>query len=114
MQNCVQLHVETYADSRQQQERMQQHAELAMVVTEGEHRLDSRILADRLGYDHKVVLQAIRRHKERLEKKSSLLQFEAVKQRASRGATREVYYLLNERQCLILTGSLKKGDEAEE
>jgi phage regulator Rha-like protein len=87
---------------------------LTIVPTEGELRLDSRLLAKQLGYEYKVILQAIRRHKARLEAKSSLLQIEAVKPRETRGATREVYYMLNERQCLILTGSLKKGIEAEE
>src|SRR6266487_4213261 len=87
--------------------------ELIIIAVDGEHRLDSRLLASRLGYDHKVVLQSIRRHKARLEAKSALLHFEAVlKHEGYQGATRQTYYMLTERQCLILTGSLKKGDEA--
>jgi phage regulator Rha-like protein len=88
--------------------------ELTIIQVKGEHRIDSRLLARELGYDHKVVLQSIRRHRARLEAKSSLLHFEAVKKRTTRGATRETYYLLDERQCLILAGSLKKGEEADE
>jgi hypothetical protein len=81
---------------------------------EGEPCLDSRLLAQRLGYAHETLLRNIKRHKTRLEAKSSLRQIVGVKARATRGATREVYYLLNERQCLILSGSLKKGIEADE
>ena len=88
--------------------------DLVIVEVNGENRIDSRMLATRLNYEHKVILQSIRRHKDRLEAKSSLLHCEAVKQRESRGATREVYYMLDERQCLILAGSLKKGAEADE
>src|SRR6266487_521882 len=87
--------------------------ELIIIAVDGEYRLDSRLLATRLGYDHKIVLQSIRRHKARLEAKSFLLQFEAKTSTDRRGRGRpENYYMLNERQCLILTGSLKKGDEA--
>ena len=88
--------------------------DLVIVEVDGENRIDSRVLATQLNYDHKIISQSIRRHKERLEAKSSLLHFEAVKQRESRGATREVYYMLDERQSLILAGSLKKGVEADE
>jgi hypothetical protein len=87
---------------------------LSIIVKDGSYLVDSRVFASRLGYEHKIVLQSIRRHKARLEAKSSLLQFEVVKKRETRGATREVYYLLDERQCLILAGCLKKGTEADE
>jgi phage regulator Rha-like protein len=86
---------------------------LEIVLVEREHCLDSRLLAKQLGYDHKVVLQSIRRHKARLEAKSALLQNEAaLKHEGYHGATRQTYYMLTERQCLILAGSLKKGDGA--
>jgi phage regulator Rha-like protein len=89
------------------------HAGLEIVVTDGECLLDSRLLARHLGYEHKIVLQSIRRHRGRLEARSILLQFEAKTTTDSKGRGRpEVYFMLNERQCLILTGSLKKGDEA--
>ncbi|HEU5380755.1 MAG TPA: Rha family transcriptional regulator [Ktedonobacteraceae bacterium] len=88
---------------------------LEITLTEGEYRIDSRLLAARLGYEHKVLTQAIRRHKESLERKSFLLQFEAKTTMDKRGRGRpENYYMLNERQCLVLTGRLKKGVEAEE
>jgi phage regulator Rha-like protein len=94
---------------------MPQSQELTIVNVEEEHRMDSRVLATRLGYEHKVLLQSIRRHRARLEAKSALLQFEAVlKHETYQGSTHQTYYMLNERQCLILTGSLKKGIEAEE
>jgi phage regulator Rha-like protein len=88
---------------------------LEIVETNGDYRLDSRLLAQQLGYDHKVLLQSIRRHRARLEARSALLQHEAVlKHQTYRGTTRQTYYLLDERQCLILAGSLKKGSEADE
>ncbi len=44
-----------------------------------------------------------------------MLQFEAKSTSDVRGRGRpETYYLLDKRQCLILTGSLKKGKEADE
>lgn len=87
---------------------------LEISVNNGEYCLDSRILAKRLGYEHKVILQAIRRHRESLERKTVLLQFEAKPLKGAQGGRPELYYLLNERQCLVLTGRLKKGVEAEE
>src|SRR5437764_12974779 len=87
---------------------------LSIIVKDGSYLLDSRVLATRLGYEHKVILQSIRRHKARLEAKSVLLQLEAKPPRGSLGGRPELYYLLNERQCLILAGSLKKGVEADE
>lgn len=88
---------------------------IEIVLADGEYRLDSRLLAQQLGYDHKVLLQSIRRHRARLEAKAALLQNEAVlKHQTYRGTTRQSYYLLDERQCLILAGSLKKGQEADE
>src|SRR2546423_2362384 len=81
----------------------------------GDYLVDSRALVARLGYEHKVLLQSIRQHKARLEAKSALLQIEAVlKHKGYQGSTHLTYCLLNERQCLILAGSLKKGVEADE
>src|SRR5690349_10206269 len=37
---------------------------LEITVNQGEYCLDSRMLARRLGYEHKILLQAIRRHRE--------------------------------------------------
>ncbi len=88
--------------------------DLAIALVEGVHRLDSRLLAERLGYDHKVVLQSIRRHRARLEARSVLLQNEAKPLKGSSGGRPELFYLLDERQCLILAGSLKKGVEADD
>jgi phage regulator Rha-like protein len=87
---------------------------LAIVEQDGKFLLDSRVLAKQLGYEHKVVLQSIRRHKSRLEAKSLLLQNEAKPSKGSMGGRPETYYMLDERQSLILTGSLKKGTEADE
>lgn len=88
---------------------------LEIIVNDGEYCLDSRILAKRLGYEHETIMRNIRRHKDRLEAKSFLRQNVGKTTRDEKGRGRpEVYYLLNERQCLILVGSLKKGKEAEE
>ncbi len=87
---------------------------LSIIMKDGSYLLDSRVLATRLGYEHKVILQCIRRHKARLEAKSVLLQFEAKPSKGSLGGRPETYYLLDERQCLILAGCLKKGTEADD
>jgi phage regulator Rha-like protein len=89
--------------------------DLEIVLVEDEHRLDSRLLARYLGYEHETIARSILRHKARLEKKGALRQFVGVlKHEGYRGSTRQTYYMLDERQCLILAGSLKRGDEAEE
>jgi len=88
---------------------------LEVTMNNGEYCLDSRVLAKRLGYEHETVVRSIQRHKPRLETKSILRQNVGKTTRDGRGRGRpETYYLLNERQCLILIGSLKKGAEAEE
>src|SRR5579859_4720875 len=88
---------------------------LEIVVTDGEYLVDSRLLAHRLGYEHETVVRNISRHKARLERKSILRQIVGKTTSDVRGRGRpEISYLLNERQCLILTGSLKKGEEADE
>lgn len=89
-------------------------SELIVVSVNGENRIDSRVLATQLNYDHKVVLQSIRRHKNRLEAKSVLLHNEAKPSKGSSGGRPETFYMLDERQSLILAGSLKKGVEADE
>jgi phage regulator Rha-like protein len=86
--------------------------DLEIVLTDGEPRLDSRLLATHLGYEHKVVRQSIRRHKARLEAKSVMLLFDAKPSKGSFGGRPERLYLLTERHCLILSGTLKKGEEA--
>ena len=86
--------------------------DLEIVLVEGEHRLDSRLFARYLGYEHETVARNIARHKARLEKKSVLRQIVGKPPKGSLGGRPETYYLLDKRQCLILTGSLKKGDEA--
>jgi phage regulator Rha-like protein len=88
--------------------------ELEITVNNGEYCLDSRVLAKRLGYEHETVVRSIRRHKDRLEAKSVVRQNVGKPLKGSLGGRPEVYYLLNERQCLILVGSLKKGKDAEE
>lgn len=88
--------------------------DLVVVEVNGENRIDSRVLATQLNYEHKIVLQSIRRHKDRLEAKSVLLQNEAKPVKGSSGGRPETFYMLDERQSLILAGSLKKGVEADE
>jgi phage regulator Rha-like protein len=86
--------------------------DLEIVPVDGDCLLDSRLLARYLGYAHETVLRNITRHKARLEQKSFLRQFVGKTTTDERGRGRpEGYYLLDQRQCLLLTGSLKKGDE---
>lgn len=87
---------------------------LEITMNHGECCLDSRVLAKRLGYEHHTITRSIQRHKTRLETKSVVRQNVEKPSEGSQGGRPEVYYLLNERQCLILVGSLKKGEEAEE
>lgn len=87
---------------------------LAIVEQDGKFLLDSRVLAKQLGYEHKALIRNIHRNKTRIEAKSVLRQFDAKPSKGSMGGRPEAYYMLTERQCLILTGSLKKGVEADE
>ncbi len=88
---------------------------LEIISSNGALRIDSRVLAIQLGYEHKIILQSIRRHKIRLEARSALLHFKAVlKHEGCQDSSRQIYSLLDERQCLILSGSLKKDKEADE
>jgi phage regulator Rha-like protein len=87
--------------------------ELIVVEINGENRIDSRVMAARLDYDHETVVRSIKRHQERLEAKSVLRHF-VGKPKGPKGGRPETYYMLDERQCLILAGSLKKGAEADE
>jgi phage regulator Rha-like protein len=89
-------------------------ASLEIVVTDGEFCLDSRLLAAKLGYKHETVTRNITRHKARLERKGVFRQIVGKPLKGTPGGRPETYYMLDERQCLILTGSLKKGEEAEE
>jgi Phage regulatory protein Rha (Phage_pRha) len=88
-------------------------SELGIVQLHGSCLLDSRLLAARLGYEHETVARNIKRHHARLEAKSVLRQI-VGKPASPHGGRPEVYYLLDERQCLILAGSLKKGRDADE
>lgn len=85
-----------------------------IVATHGTLLIDSRLLATHLKYDHRTVVKSIQRHKARLEAKEVVRQFVSKPPPGSSGGRPETYYLLDERQCLILTGSLKKGVEADE
>ncbi len=87
---------------------------LSIIAKDGSYLLDSRVLAERLGYEHETVARSIKRHKPRLEAKSVLRQFVGEPPQGSRGGRPEVYWMLDERQCLILTGYLKKGTEADD
>lgn len=80
-------------------------SELIVVSVNGENRLDSRVLATQLNYDHKVVLQSIRRHKNRLEAKS-VLQRGVERSKISVVGRPEAYYMLDMCQCQILIGTL--------
>jgi phage regulator Rha-like protein len=99
-------------DQCKQEAPMNEQAALEITAIDGEYCLDSRVLAKRLGYAHHTVTRNIQRHRARLEAKS-ILRHHVEKRTRGRGRA-EAYYLLNERQCLILVGSLKKGEEAEE
>ena len=65
--------------------------DLEIVLVEGEHRLDSRLFARYLGYEHETVARNIARHKARLEKKSVLRQIVGKPPKGSLGGRPETY-----------------------
>lgn len=88
-----------------------QDQSITVVQINDEWLIDSRVLAKNLNYDHESIVRSVKRHQDRLEKKSILRH--RVGEIKGRGQP-EKYYMLDERQALIVTGSLKKGEEADE
>ena len=73
---------------------------------ENEARVDSRLLADYLGIQHKNALAMIDSHKQRFEKIAIL----AFKTRKSKRGMSERYTLLNEDQAYLLLTFSKNTD----
>ncbi|MGK0290782.1 MAG: phage regulator Rha-like protein [bacterium] len=78
----------------------------------GEYRIDSRLIAEQLGVEHRATFQQIKKYKNEFEQLSLLtFKMEAVKHDGARGTKREKYALLNEPQstfCLSLSRNTEK------
>lgn len=86
-----------------------------LVEVESEHRVDSRVLADKLQNQHKNVMELIDRYPEQF-KRFGLLPFEteAVKEDGSRGVKHHKYALLNEDQSYFLLSLSRNTDHVVE
>ena len=84
---------------------------LPLVLTNGEYRVDSRVMAKRLRNQHKNVMELIDRYASRF-KRFGLLPFqtEAVKKAGARGAKHHRFTLLNEDQCYFLLTLARNSD----
>ena len=73
--------------------------EFALIVTDGERRIDSRVIAKGIGVKPDNLMQTIEKYCDRLEKYGLLLfQTEAVKKAGARGTKYVKYALLNKEQ----------------
>lgn len=76
---------------------------ITLVQSQGEARADSRVLAERLGIQHKNTMELIERYAGKIQQFGLLpFQTEAVKKSGARGAKHQRYALLNEDQAYFL------------
>lgn len=76
---------------------------LEITAIDGEHRVDSRLVAQSLGIEHKHLLETVQTYLTELETLGLLpFQTEAVKQPRARGTKYLKYTLLNEDQAIFL------------
>lgn len=84
---------------------------LPLQLTNGEYRVDSRVLAKRLQNHHKNVMELIDRYASRFARFGLLpFQTEAVKKAGARGAKHEKFALLNEDQSYFLLTLARNSD----
>lgn len=77
---------------------------------DGEARVDSRIIAEKLGVTHKATIETIRKFKDKIEK-YGVVPFKTAKpQRGSNGGRPETICYLNERQATFLV-TLSRNSE---
>jgi hypothetical protein len=83
------------------------HSLLPLVIKGNEPRMDSRIIANELGVEHKATYQLINQYQADFEEFGPLpFEMEAVKVEGARGAKHQKFCLLNEDQaCLLMTYS---------
>lgn len=77
--------------------------EIQLDINGDDIRIDSRIVAARLGITHKRLRQTIYDHKARLEALSGTLREETATWKTETGGAREGYYLLSEDQAIFVS-----------
>lgn len=79
---------------------------------DGEPRIDSRIISEKLGVEHKHTVEMLRRYQSRLEK-YGVLPFETAKpQKGSNGGRPETIVYLNEHQSTFLVTLSRNSEKA--
>lgn len=91
-----------------------QPTELVLMTNTKEPRIDSRLVANKMGIKHKNLYELITKHKKEMKEIGSLVTFEteAVKTETSRGVKKLRFYALNENQ-LDLISRLVRGKNKE-
>jgi len=80
---------------------------LQIIAVEGEHRIDSRLVAESLGIEHKHFMETLRTYQEELEELGSL-PFQTAVKKGNRGGEKPTYAMLNENQA-IFAGTLSRN-----
>src|SRR6266480_20461 len=77
---------------------------LAIVMLNGENRIDSRLVAKSLGIKHSNLMATIHKYKDRIERLGALLfQTESLKHGSYRGSSQTKYAMLNENQAIFIS-----------
>lgn len=88
-------------------------AQTGLIITEvnGENRIDSRLIADKLGLEHPVFMQTLRKYQAKLEN-LGLIVFKngSVKTKGARGTKYTTYAMLNENQA-VFAATLSRNSE---
>lgn len=82
-----------------------QSNELELMANTKEPRIDSRLVANKMGIQHKNLYELITKHKKEMKEFGSLVTFEtqAVKTETSRGVKKLRFYALNENQLDLIS-----------
>lgn len=86
------------------------HIELALTATKSESRVDTRVLAQHLGNQHKPVMGLIDKYSDRFQSFGQLTFKKAVGERTQGGGNAERFALLNEDQAYLLLNLSRNSD----
>lgn len=88
---------------------------LEITLTDGEHRIDSRLVARSLGIEHESLMRTISTYQTKIEKLGALrFQIGVLKYEGYKGSTRFKYVLLNENQAIFLATLSRNTDQVVE
>ncbi len=87
-----------------------QNFALEIVPVDGEYRIDSRIVADRLGISHKAFLETVRKYQGHFEKLGILPFKTEVVKGHNGGGNPTKYAMLNEDQCVFASTLSRNTD----